>query len=87
MPGDEVRVEAELHSAPVFGDPQLMERLVANLVDNAVRHNHQEGARSWIRLWTGLDGGRPVLRIADSGRGLGLGLSIVVAVKVTLPPR
>ncbi|MFF2125950.1 sensor histidine kinase [Streptomyces olivochromogenes] len=68
LPGDEVRVEAELHPAPVLGDPQLMERLVANLVDNAVRHNHQEGARSWIRLWTGLDGGRPVLRIVNSGR-------------------
>ncbi|MFD9508030.1 ATP-binding protein [Streptomyces mirabilis] len=41
---------------------------MANLVDNAVRHNHQDGAGSWIRLSTGLDGGRPVLRIANSGR-------------------
>ncbi|MFE2520563.1 ATP-binding protein [Streptomyces mirabilis] len=57
-----------------------MERLVADLVGNAVRHNRQDGAGSWIRLWTGLDGGRrPVLRIADSD-GLGLGLSVVAAV-------
>ncbi|MFF4134662.1 ATP-binding protein [Streptomyces mirabilis] len=52
----------------VLGDPQLMGRLVANLVDNAVRHNHRDGAGSWIRLRNGLDGGRPVLRTASSGR-------------------
>ncbi|MGW1505296.1 hypothetical protein ACWCQW_43695 [Streptomyces mirabilis] len=33
-----------------------------------------------IRLWTGLDGGRPVLRIANID---GLGLSIVAAVAMT----
>ncbi|MCX5561141.1 cell wall metabolism sensor histidine kinase WalK [Streptomyces sp. NBC_00038] len=61
------RVVAELAPAPVLGDPQLIERLVVNLADNAVRHNHPEGEESWIRLWTGMDGGRPVLRIANSG--------------------
>ncbi|MFD8218425.1 sensor histidine kinase [Streptomyces sp. NPDC059697] len=67
LPEDGVRVEAELHSASAPGDPQLIERLVVNPVDNAVRHNHQVGEESWVRLWTGLDGGRPVLRIANSG--------------------
>lgn len=61
------RVVAELAPAPVLGDPQLIERLVVNLADNAVRHNHPEGEESWVRLWTGMDGGRPVLRIANSG--------------------
>ncbi|WP_143669677.1 hypothetical protein [Streptomyces sp. Ag82_O1-15] len=41
--------------------------------------NRQDGAGSWIRLWTGLDGGRPVPRIAGSD-GPGLGLSVVAAV-------
>lgn len=61
------RVVAELAPAPVLGDPQLIERLVVNLADNAVRHNHPDGEESWVRLWTGMDGGRPVLRIANSG--------------------
>ncbi|WP_369249494.1 sensor histidine kinase [Streptomyces sp. R41] len=60
-------VEAELNSAPVLGDPQLIERLVVNLTDNAVRHNHPESEESWVRLWTGVEGGQPVLRIANTG--------------------
>ena len=35
----EVTVETHLASAPVLGDPRLVESVVANLVDNAVRHN------------------------------------------------
>jgi len=38
-----LRVEAALESAPTFGDVVLLDRLVANLVDNAVRHNHEGG--------------------------------------------
>ncbi|MEU4325711.1 sensor histidine kinase [Nonomuraea dietziae] len=69
-PGDgadepvEIRVEAELRRAPAFGDPRLVERLVANLVDNAGRHNLPGG---WIRVWTGLHDGRPTVRVTNSG--------------------
>ncbi|MFJ9707918.1 histidine kinase dimerization/phospho-acceptor domain-containing protein [Streptomyces sp. NPDC101234] len=35
------RVTARLDPAPVLGDPQLLERLVVNLADNAVRHNRR----------------------------------------------
>jgi signal transduction histidine kinase len=41
----------ELGPAPTLGDPQLLERMVWNLVDNAVRHNEPGG---WIRVTTGL---------------------------------
>ncbi|MFD4558918.1 sensor histidine kinase [Streptomyces sp. NPDC058469] len=62
------RVEARLAFAPVLGDPQLIERLVVNLTDNAVRHNLPTGEGSWVSVWTGLDAfGRPGLRIENSG--------------------
>lgn len=38
-----LRVEADLAPAPVRGDPLLLERLVQNLVENAVRHNAPGG--------------------------------------------
>ncbi|MEV6174340.1 ATP-binding protein [Streptomyces sp. NPDC051954] len=62
-------VEARLDPAPVLGDPQLIERLVVNLTDNAVRHNLPPGEGGWVRVWTGVDGaGRPGLRIENRGR-------------------
>lgn len=61
------RVRADLGSAPVLGDPQLIERLVVNLADNAVRHNTRGDQESWVQLWTGTEAGRPVLRIDNTG--------------------
>jgi signal transduction histidine kinase len=42
-------VDAALAPAPVVGDPRLVERLVVNLVDNAITHNHDGG---WVRVRT-----------------------------------
>lgn len=68
LPDSGPRVEARLDPAPVLGDPQLIERLVVNLTDNAVRHNLSEAEGSWVRVWTGVDAtGRPGLRIENSG--------------------
>ncbi|MBN6056151.1 HAMP domain-containing protein, partial [Nonomuraea sp. RK-328] len=58
------RVEADLRSAPAAGDRALVERLVANLLDNAARHNVPGG---WIRVVTGVEAGRPTLRVSNSG--------------------
>ncbi|WP_144120823.1 sensor histidine kinase [Catellatospora sichuanensis] len=38
-----VQVQAQLAAAPVLGDPILLEQLIRNLVDNAVRYNHPHG--------------------------------------------
>jgi signal transduction histidine kinase len=38
-----IRLRAALAAAPVTGDPSLTESLVANLLDNAIRHNHPGG--------------------------------------------
>ncbi|GGM45092.1 sensor histidine kinase [Dactylosporangium sucinum] len=39
----DLTVTSDLRPAPVTGDPVLLDRLAANLVDNAVRHNHPGG--------------------------------------------
>jgi signal transduction histidine kinase len=59
-----LRVDAELHPAPALGDPRLAERLVANLVDNAIRHNLPEG---WVQIQTSTEGGHAELSVANSG--------------------
>jgi signal transduction histidine kinase len=57
-------VRADLGAAPSAGDPRLAERLAANLVGNAVRHNTPGG---WISTSTGIRAGRAVLTVANSG--------------------
>jgi signal transduction histidine kinase len=59
-----VRVERALEPAWTSGDPRLVERLVTNLAGNALRHNVPGG---WLRVTTGVVGGRPVLRVVNSG--------------------
>jgi signal transduction histidine kinase len=57
-------VQADLTPAEAAGDQQLIERMVWNLVDNAVRHNEPGG---WIRISTGRCPGGAVLCIANGG--------------------
>jgi signal transduction histidine kinase len=57
-------VERELEDTPIRGDGPLVERLVANLVDNAVKYNEPGG---WIRVRTGIRDGRPALSVSNSG--------------------
>jgi len=59
-----LKVHAELDPAETTGDPQLLERMIANLVGNAVRHNEPGG---WIRLSTGSSDAGVHLNIANSG--------------------
>jgi signal transduction histidine kinase len=60
----ELRVDATLDPAETTGDPQLLERMISNLVDNAVRHNEPGGC---IRLRTGSTDATVYLEIANSG--------------------
>ncbi len=55
-------VETTLEPALVIGDRALLERLVGNLVDNAIVHN--SGDEPWISIFTGEHDGVPTLRIA-----------------------
>lgn len=60
----DLRVHADLRPAPISGDPVLAERLVANLVDNAVRYN-ADGGELWIG--TGSPDGTSRLTVANAG--------------------
>jgi signal transduction histidine kinase len=59
-----LNVAADLAPAEATGDQQLVERMVWNLVDNAVRHNEPGG---WIRISTSRCPGGAILRIANGG--------------------
>jgi signal transduction histidine kinase len=57
-------VRATLAPAPTAGDPRLVERLIANLLDNAIRHNIPRGH---VAVTTGTRGQRAFLAVANSG--------------------
>jgi signal transduction histidine kinase len=59
-----VNVRRELSAALVEGDPILLERLVHNLVENAVRHNEHDG---WLSVATGVVAGRATLTVTNTG--------------------
>ena len=57
-------VSAQLADATAVGDSALLERLVGNLIDNAVRHN---GPGGQIEVRTGHSDGHAELEVANSG--------------------
>jgi len=61
-------LEAVEPLATPVGDRTLIERILANLVDNAVRH-----ARSSVVLAVRAEGGRAVLTVVDDGPGIPAG--------------
>ncbi len=60
----DIEVSVDGGPAVVQGDPALLDRLVGNLVENAVRHNVNGG---WVRIRTGASGAAGVLEVASSG--------------------
>ena len=59
-----LNVHADIQPATLEGDPLLIQQLVTNLIDNAVRHNVRGGD---IQVATGTSG-HAVLSVANSGR-------------------
>jgi signal transduction histidine kinase len=57
-------VRTTLVPAPAVGDPRLVERLIANLIDNAIRHNTAAGH---VEITTGTRDARAFLTVANSG--------------------
>jgi two-component system sensor histidine kinase VanS len=59
-----VTVTTEIGPAPAYGSRVLLTRLVANLLQNAVRHNHDGGA-VWVR--TGMRDGGACVEVVNTG--------------------
>jgi signal transduction histidine kinase len=59
-----LQLNATLGPAGMEGDPQLIERCVANLVDNAIAHNLAGGR---IDVTTATEAGQAVLSVANDG--------------------
>jgi signal transduction histidine kinase len=55
---------AEIQPAPIVGDPVLIKRLVANLVENAVSYNVPDG---WVEVATGMEDGHCFLSVTNTG--------------------
>ncbi len=60
-----VEIRTALASAPVAGDPALLERLAHNLIDNAIRYNIAE--HGWVAVTSGLDDGNAQLTVENPG--------------------
>jgi signal transduction histidine kinase len=59
-----VRLNARIDPAWTTGDPALVERLVANLLDNAIAYNVPGGS---VEVRTGVRDGRAVLTVVNTG--------------------
>ncbi len=60
-----IEIRNSLGSAPVSGNPALLERLVHNLIDNAIRYNLSE--KGWISIRTGTDQGQAFVEVENTG--------------------
>jgi signal transduction histidine kinase len=60
----DVRVRLDARSAPTLGDRRLLDRLVVNLVENAVRHNTPGGT---VEVATSTRGDRAAVRVTNTG--------------------
>jgi signal transduction histidine kinase len=65
-----LRIQTQINPARVTGDPRLLERLVRNVIDNAIRHNIPGGH---VDIATELRRGHAVLVVTNSGPVLPVG--------------
>ncbi|HEY9267289.1 MAG TPA: sensor histidine kinase KdpD [Mycobacterium sp.] len=63
------RVKIEVNDAVVMADSGLLERVLANVIDNALRYSHH----SPVRVTAGQLGDRVLITVADEGPGIARG--------------
>jgi signal transduction histidine kinase len=60
----QIEITGHLDRAPITGDVRLIERMIENLTDNALRHNQQGGS---VQITTTTQDGRAVISIINTG--------------------
>ena len=65
LAGLDLNVHATLNPAPTAGDPRLVEGLIANLIDNAIRHNTPDGH---VDISTGTRDRHAFVSISNTGQ-------------------
>jgi signal transduction histidine kinase len=59
-----LELDAQLERAPVAGDRRLLERLISNLLENAIRHNTADGS---VTVHVAARSGRATMTVANTG--------------------
>lgn len=62
-----VRLRHDVATAPVRGSASLLQQLLTNLVQNAVRHNVGDGQGGWVLVRTGTTNGTVRVEVENSG--------------------
>ncbi|WP_150245941.1 sensor histidine kinase [Nocardiopsis quinghaiensis] len=65
LSGSGLHLRQDLRPASVVGDPVLLERLVGNLVENALKYNVKDGE---ITVRSGMYEGMPAVQVENSGK-------------------
>lgn len=60
----DIQVDTTIASAPLRGDPRLLEALAVKLIDNAIKYNHQGGH---VHVATSVRDGQAVLTVTNTG--------------------
>jgi signal transduction histidine kinase len=66
----DVEIDTKLTHAPTFGDRHLLERMAANLIDNAIRYNRPSGrieVRTGLKAGTATSPDHAFINVANSG--------------------
>jgi signal transduction histidine kinase len=71
-----VAIDSELSPAPTSGDPNLLERLIFNLIDNGIRHNVPDGR---LTVRTGTRDGGATLEVVNGGEPIDPGEAQLLA--------
>lgn len=64
-----VKLYKKLAAAEIVGNKSLLDHMITNLVDNAIKYSNEKGGK--VTVETGVNGvGRPYIAVIDNGQGI-----------------
>ena len=64
-----ITISMDLHDAPIKANNRLVYEIAYNLLDNAIRYNHENGSVT-VKTWHDADHHLSILSVADTGIGI-----------------